>query len=187
MRYYKQLIVNAEHEVMIATNYWEPSWASHFIHDALIELSTRHTNRPTKPVVKLLFDRGNPKQVIKNHQPVLPKQWASLGIPLPEEIPNIELQVMNYHRPIMGTFHAKYMVVDRRIAILSSNNIQDRVNLEQMIHLEGPIVESFYDMSLMTFKSKISRKLFRMQNSVKLSCTTLLQSPSKHTRSATNL
>jgi hypothetical protein len=51
----------------------------------------------------------------------------------------------------MGTFHAKYMVVDRRIAVLNSNNIQDRVNLEQMIHLEGPIVESFYDMSLLSW------------------------------------
>jgi hypothetical protein len=29
MRYYAHLIVNAEHEVFIATNYWESSWASH--------------------------------------------------------------------------------------------------------------------------------------------------------------
>jgi hypothetical protein len=29
MRYYKSIIQDAEHEVFIATNYWEPSWASH--------------------------------------------------------------------------------------------------------------------------------------------------------------
>jgi phosphatidylserine/phosphatidylglycerophosphate/cardiolipin synthase-like enzyme len=51
----------------------------------------------------------------------------------------------------MGTFHAKYMVVDRRIAILNSNNIQDRVNLEQMTHIEGPIVQSFYDVALLSW------------------------------------
>jgi hypothetical protein len=43
------------------------------------------------------------------------------------------------------------MVVDRRIAILNSNNIQDRTNLEQLTHLEGPIVESFYDVALLSW------------------------------------
>lgn len=57
------------------------------------------------------------------------------------------------------------MVVDRKIAVLNSNNIQDRPNLEvscaillcpsrltdrirnfqMMIHLEGHIVDSIYD------------------------------------------
>ena len=29
MRYYKDLIINAQHEVFLATNYWEPSWGAH--------------------------------------------------------------------------------------------------------------------------------------------------------------
>ena len=29
MRYYKDLIVDAQYEVILATNYWEPSWGSH--------------------------------------------------------------------------------------------------------------------------------------------------------------
>jgi hypothetical protein len=64
------------------------------VHDALIELSRRHEGKDTKPVVKLLFDRGNPKQLIKNHQLVLPPQWKDLGIPLESEIKNIHLEVM---------------------------------------------------------------------------------------------
>jgi phosphatidylserine/phosphatidylglycerophosphate/cardiolipin synthase-like enzyme len=51
----------------------------------------------------------------------------------------------------VGTFHAKYMVIDRRIACISSNNIQDRVNLELNLHLEGPIVDAFYDMALLSW------------------------------------
>ena len=96
------------------------------IHDAFIELSRRSASRPPaeRPVVKLLFDRGNPKQVFKNHQRVAPAEWPALGLPSAEEISNIHFEAMNYHRPVMGTFHAKYMVVDRRIACLSSNNIQ---------------------------------------------------------------
>lgn len=153
MRYYKELIINAKHEVFLATNYWEPSWGSHFIHDALIELSQRHADRPAneRPVVKLIFDRGNPKQVIRNHQRVEPSDWAGLGLPAQEELGGIHFEVMNYHRPIMGTFHAKYMVIDRRFACISSNNIQDRVNLEMNVHLEGPVVQAFYDMALLSW------------------------------------
>lgn len=29
MRYYKDLIVDAQYEVILATNYWEPSWGAH--------------------------------------------------------------------------------------------------------------------------------------------------------------
>jgi phosphatidylserine/phosphatidylglycerophosphate/cardiolipin synthase-like enzyme len=57
-------------------------------------------------------------------------------------MPNIDLAVVNFHRPPLGTFHCKFMVVDRRIATVSSNNIQDNDNLEMMTHLEGPIVDS---------------------------------------------
>jgi phosphatidylserine/phosphatidylglycerophosphate/cardiolipin synthase-like enzyme len=51
---------------------------------------------------------------------------AAVQLPHPDEIPNIDMQVINYHHPILGTFHAKYLVVDRRIAVLCSNNIQVR-------------------------------------------------------------
>lgn len=43
------------------------------------------------------------------------------------------------------------MIIDRRIACISSNNIQDRVNLELNLHLEGQIVDAFYDMALLSW------------------------------------
>ena len=45
-------------------------------------------------------------------------------MPHPDELPHIDIEVVNYHKPVFGTFHSKYMVVDRRIAIIQSNNIQ---------------------------------------------------------------
>lgn len=30
----------------------------------------------------------------------------------------------NFHRVLLGTFHAKFLVVDRKVALLNSNNIQ---------------------------------------------------------------
>lgn len=37
------------------------------------------------------------------------------------------------------------------MALLDSNNIQDRPNLEMMVHLEGPIVDSLYDTALISW------------------------------------
>jgi hypothetical protein len=51
------------------------------------------------------------------------------------------------------------MIVDRRIACLSSNNIQDRVNIDMNVHLEGPIVEAFYDMALLNWGEKMDPSL----------------------------
>lgn len=53
-----------------------------------------------------------------------------------------------YISPIFGTFHSKLMIVDRKISLVTSCNIQDRPNMEMMVHLEGPIVNSLYDMVL---------------------------------------
>jgi hypothetical protein len=33
---------------------------------------------------------------------------------------------------MLGTFHSKFMVVDRKIGIVSSNNIQDNSNMEMV-------------------------------------------------------
>jgi phosphatidylserine/phosphatidylglycerophosphate/cardiolipin synthase-like enzyme len=74
----------------------------------------------------MIYDRGNIKQVIKNHQTVTPKEYTDdkIKLPHPEEIPNIDIQVVNYHRPALGTFHSRFMVVDRKYGVVSSNNIQ---------------------------------------------------------------
>jgi hypothetical protein len=65
-------------------------------------------------------------KVLDNHQNVSPADYSAgkVQLPHPDEVPNVDMQVVNYHRPIFGTFHAKFMVVDRKIAIIGSNNIQ---------------------------------------------------------------
>jgi len=37
------------------------------------------------------------------------------------------------------------------MALINSNNIQDRPNMEMMVHLEGPIVDSLYDTALISW------------------------------------
>ena len=64
------------------------------IHDAFIELSRRAATRAHKPVVKLILDRGSPKQVFRNHQRVAEAEWDALGLPSREQAPNIAFECM---------------------------------------------------------------------------------------------
>jgi len=152
-RHMSNLIARAEKEVLLATNYWMDSDASKLITNGLRELSKRAGERGEKAVVKIIYDRGNIKQVVDQHHidSVAEYIGKSIRIPSPEEIPNIDIQVQNYHRPALGTFHAKYVVVDRKIGLVMSNNIQDNDNLEMMSHVEGPIVDAFYDTFLVSW------------------------------------
>lgn len=175
------MIARAETEVFLATNYWMLSEGTKLISNALRELSRKAVERQTKIVVKIMYDRGSPKQVgslsqspqpdfsngttqlLNNHLTVPPKDYSDpkgkIVIPSPEELPNIELEVVNYHRPIFGTFHSKYMVIDRNVAIIQSNNIQDNDNVEMMVQLEGPIVDSFYDVALISWHNELKPPL----------------------------
>ena len=160
-RHMSNVIARAEKEVFLATNYWEDSVASKFLTDAIRELDRRAGERGSKVIVKIIYDRGSPKQAFEPHYCVSEKEYTgkNVGLPASADIPNIDLQVMNYHQPIVGTFHAKYMVVDRKIALLQSNNIQDNANLEMMIHLEGPIVDSMYDVALLSWHKQLEPPL----------------------------
>ena len=161
MRHMSNLIVRAEKEVILATNYWQNSVASKFITNAMRELSRRAGERGDRIVMKLEYDRGSTKQLFENHYVVPQKEYLgkAVALPAPEDIPNIDLEVINYHRPMLGTFHCKYMVVDRKYAVLQSNNIQDNDNMEMMTHLEGPIVDSLYDMALISWHKKLEPRL----------------------------
>ncbi|KAJ5831704.1 hypothetical protein N7474_000015 [Penicillium riverlandense] len=153
--------LRAEHELFLATNFWIHSDASTLVTNALRELSRRAGERGKKVVVKMLYDRGDPRQAWENRLTVTEEQWTSakVNIPPSKDIPNLDLQVINYHRPVFGTFHAKFTIIDRRIALLQSSNIQDNDNLEMLAHLEGPIVDSFYDTALLSWGKQLDPPL----------------------------
>ncbi|EME89009.1 uncharacterized protein MYCFIDRAFT_185461 [Pseudocercospora fijiensis CIRAD86] len=161
LRHMSNLIARAKKEVLLATNFWKKSGASTFVNDALIELSKRAGARGERAVVKIMFDRGALKQVLNNHQNVDSNGWqaAGVGIPPPEQMPNVDLAIVNFHRPPLGTFHSKFMIVDRQIATVSSNNIQDNDNLEMMTHLEGPIVDSLWETFLISWHNELDPAL----------------------------
>ncbi|KAF2664184.1 hypothetical protein BT63DRAFT_393282 [Microthyrium microscopicum] len=160
-RHMSNLIVRAEKEVFFATNFWAASGATTLITDAIRELDRRAGQRQQRVVMKIMFDRGNPKQMLKNHLLMSPKEYTTdkLKIPDPSEIPNIDLEVMNYHRPMLGTFHSKFVVVDRKFGLVCSNNIMENENLEMMSHIEGPIVDSLYDTCMISWNNALKPPL----------------------------
>lgn len=160
------LIVRAEKEVFLATNFWQNGVASKYITNAIRELSRRAGERGVKIVIKIIYDRGSPKQLFEPHCQVPETEYtgAAVGLPSSHDIPNVDLQVINYHRALLGTFHAKYMIVDRSIAVLQSNNIQDNDNLEMMVQLEGPVVDSMYDMALLSWHKQFEPPLPKLDS-----------------------
>lgn len=153
IQHHYDCIVKAEHEVFLATNFWQSSKSATKINDALIELSRRAEQRGKRVVVKLMYDRANLKMLTESHIYVDEDEWTKDEVKLPQrsEMPWVDFELVNFHQPVLGTFHSKFMIVDRKMALLCSNNIQDRPNVEMMIHLEGPIVDSMYDTALISW------------------------------------
>ncbi|KAF9220887.1 hypothetical protein BS17DRAFT_786130 [Gyrodon lividus] len=153
MQHHYDCIVKAEHEVILATNFWQASKSATLVCDALKELSRRAEKRGKKVVVKMMYDRANLKMLTESHVLVEEEEWLSDEVKLPKrsEMPWVDFELVNYHQPLLGTFHCKFMIVDRTMALVNSNNIQDRPNMEMMMHLEGPIVDSLYDMALISW------------------------------------
>ncbi|KAJ5169265.1 uncharacterized protein N7482_004859 [Penicillium canariense] len=152
-RHLANCIARAKYEVFLATNFWIHSDASTLVTNAIKELSKRAGQRGERIVMKMVYDRGDPRQAWENRLSVPEDQYSGGKVRLPsaEDIPNVDLQVINFHRPVFGTFHSKFTVIDRRIALLQSSNIQDNDNLEMLTHIEGPIVDSFYDAALLSW------------------------------------
>jgi phosphatidylserine/phosphatidylglycerophosphate/cardiolipin synthase-like enzyme len=153
IRHCSNLIVRAEREVFFVTCSWSPSVAQRLIKEALIELSKRAGARGERVVVKMMYDKAGAKNAIDAHQVVEPKTYTAknIDLPHPEDIPHLDLEVISLHRLVLGTLHAKFCVVDRKVAAMMSNNMEDNDNMEMMTHLEGPIVDSLYDTALITW------------------------------------
>ncbi|KOS21218.1 hypothetical protein ESCO_004567 [Escovopsis weberi] len=153
IRHCSNLIVRAEREIFFMTCSWAPSVAQRLIKDALIELSRRAGARGQRVMVKMMYDKASLASIVDPRQPLKPDSFASpqTQLPPPDTVPNLDVEVMTLHQLLVGTLHAKLCIVDRRIAAIMSNNVEDNPNMEMLTHVEGPIVDSVYDSALITW------------------------------------
>ncbi|RSL43271.1 hypothetical protein CEP54_015145 [Fusarium duplospermum] len=103
--------------------------------------------RGQRVMVKIMYDKPSLGNIFNSHQWVKPKTFSSSSIqlPAPEEVPFLDVEVMSLHRLVLGTLHAKFCIVDRKMAAIMSNNVEDNDNMEMMTHLEGPVLPSYED------------------------------------------
>jgi hypothetical protein len=104
------------------------------------------------------MDAANIRNVVQSRFEKKPSAWAKMGIPH-DRLDNIDLDLMNYHIAPLGTFHSKFAVIDRQIALVNSNNINIRSNVEMMCQYEGDIVNSLYDTFVISWGKKMDPPL----------------------------
>ncbi|UJR19523.1 hypothetical protein I4U23_022653 [Adineta vaga] len=163
MQHYHHVIVHAQKEVLFATCWWLKGDTAIMIGNALRDLSKRAAQEKRQVIVKLMIDHFTKRNLIHSHNILPSSEWTHCNIPSAEELPFITMEVNTYHRIILGAFHSKFLIVDRKIALLNSNNIYDRPNLEMMVHYEGDIVNSFYDTYLITWQLPLQPNLVCLQ------------------------
>eukprot|EP00026_Physarum_polycephalum_P003289 Phypoly_transcript_03299.p1 GENE.Phypoly_transcript_03299~~Phypoly_transcript_03299.p1 ORF type:complete len:737 (+),score=104.43 Phypoly_transcript_03299:201-2411(+) len=140
--HYRDCIVNAEKEILFAAGFWKVGKATDIITKAFRELNRR------------VAERGGPKVLIKiiwgrptfHHRKNTHKEKVKLAIPTPTECPFIDIETMDGNKMPLGAFHVKYLLVDRKMILLTSSNIQGKRNVEFVAHMEGKIVDSYYNL-----------------------------------------
>lgn len=157
IRHCANLIASAEREVFFVTCVWSPSLAQRLIRGALLELSRRAGRRNQRVKAHFMYDAAGLSSLSDSHNRVKPGSYTgkSVGLPAPDEIPNVDLEVMNLHTIPLGTLHSKFCVVDDKYAAIMSNNMADNDNMEMMVHLEGPIVDSVRDAAIITWYEQL--------------------------------
>lgn len=160
MRHVANLIAAAKKEVFFITCVWTPSVSQKLIKEALIVLSQNAKLRGERVTVRLMFDKANAWHTLDSHQIIKPAIYASehIQLPLPEEIPYVDMKVINLHSIPLGTLHSKICVIDGESAAVMSNNVEDNANLEMLTHLNGHIVEGIRDTALITWNKALNEQ-----------------------------
>lgn len=143
-------IESAEHEVIFVTCFWAASASLSYLSSALIQLSDRALSRHDASRIRVrlclssrsFFQRlFHPSSSSGYDYP--PNQWVSkLGLPPPEALQGLDLKVKSIFILPFSVMHPKFVIIDRRHALLPSCNLSHEVWLEGCISLTGPIVSS---------------------------------------------
>ncbi|CAF9929910.1 MAG: hypothetical protein HETSPECPRED_007496 [Heterodermia speciosa] len=141
------LILSAQSEVILVTCFWACSPSLTKLSAALIELSRRSLAEGLPRIrVRLCFSSRSLLQKLLHStncggEKYPPSAWASkLGLPPPEQLQGLELQVKSLFFLPFSVLHPKFVIVDRRVALLPSCNVSWETWLECCLQISGPVV-----------------------------------------------
>lgn len=124
--YAADLLVQAQHEVLLSTCFWAKSNSLATLHDALIALNNRARAAKRRVAVKILFSSYSFSQKFLSFRGVQkwsPKAWKSLGLSHPSALDSLDMTVVSRFRKPLGIMHAKFLVIDRKTVVIMSSNL----------------------------------------------------------------
>ena len=140
----------AEHEIILVTCFWARSHSLDLLSESLVRLSRRAESRPqnsAKLQVRLCFSsRSLTQKLFHTSSPdgytYPPSTWTSkLGLPFPEYLSGLDVQIKSLFFLPFSVMHPKFVILDRKRALIPSCNLSYESWLEGCLHLKGPIVD----------------------------------------------
>jgi len=151
LHYYITQMLQTKTEILLSAGFWDEDSANAkiFVQGLVLLNQKLLRERPGQRItVKILWDRG-PSSLVKTQTHVSGEKLREL-FPL-GDMEMIDLEVVNYHKPVLGVLHIKYLIIDREHLFMHSNNLHDKANMELSVHLQGEIVNSYYDTFLINW------------------------------------
>ena len=141
----------AQYEILFVTCFLARSTSLERLCSTLVKLSDRARSQSTgtpKLRVRLCFSSRSLTQKLfhtssANGYLYPPSRWSSLGLPPPEDVQGLNLQVKSLFILPFSVMHPKFVIIDRQRVLLPSCNLSWESWLECCLPLTGPIVNSF--------------------------------------------
>lgn len=142
---------SAQYEILFVTCFWARSASLEKLCATLVKLSDKARSHPTgtpKLRVRLCFSSRSLTQKLFHTSSTTgyiypPSKWRSLGLPPPEYLNGLDLQVKSLFVLPFSVLHPKFVIIDRQLVLLPSCNLSWESWLECCLPLTGPIVNSF--------------------------------------------
>ena len=153
------LILSAQYEVILVTCFWASSPSLTKLSAALLELSRKSLAEGLPRIrIRLCFSSRSLSQKLlhttdRRGEKYPPSAWASkLGLPAPEQLQGLDLQVKSLFFLPFSVLHPKFVIVDRRVALLPSCNISWETWLECCLRISGPVVSKLLQFWIETWE-----------------------------------
>ncbi|CAD0112414.1 unnamed protein product [Aureobasidium uvarum] len=143
------LLESAEEELILVTCFWASSATQKLVNDALKTLSEKGISRDRKIRVRICFSSSSVFQKLLHPQSLNgkvypPESWQStLNLPDLDLLQGLDMQVKSIFLLPFSVMHPKFIVVDRKVAVLPSCNVSWEDWFEGAVTLTGPVVSCF--------------------------------------------
>jgi phosphatidylserine/phosphatidylglycerophosphate/cardiolipin synthase-like enzyme len=144
------LLESTSHELILVTCFWARSDTLDTLNKVLRSLSDKAVRRGTDKIrVRLCFSSSSIFQKLFHNQTMNgktypPSVWVKkLGLPDPAELNGLEISIKSIFILPFSVMHPKFIIIDRKTAILPSCNISWEEWFEGAITLSGPVVDQF--------------------------------------------